>query len=93
MGLSCNRPVIFVENFRRIGVDTALSGNYLVLDDAADLFAYLNSEAPKPRAPRDPKKLQVCLVSGSFEYKSDEWARFCGAVTDWEREIYWEDIP
>ncbi|HVL14979.1 MAG TPA: ThuA domain-containing protein, partial [Gemmata sp.] len=37
----------------------------------ADLFAYLNSESPKPRERRDPKKLQVCLVSGSFEYKSD----------------------
>jgi putative heme-binding domain-containing protein len=38
----------------------------------ADLFAYLNSEAPRPRQKPDPKKLQVCLVSGSFEYKSDE---------------------
>jgi type 1 glutamine amidotransferase len=42
----------------------------------ADLFAYLSSDAPKKSA--DPpakttgaKKLNVCLVSGSFEYKSD----------------------
>jgi glutamine synthetase len=27
------------------------------------------------------------------EYKSDEWARFCGAVTDWERDLYWDDLP
>ncbi|MEZ5091444.1 glutamine synthetase family protein [Nocardioides sp.] len=27
------------------------------------------------------------------EYKRDEWARFCGAVTDWEQATYWEDTP
>ncbi len=46
----------------------------------ADLFAYMASDAPKknpgvePRLPSkklDAKKLNVCLVSGSFEYKSD----------------------
>ncbi|MFF0447897.1 glutamine synthetase family protein [Streptomyces sp. NPDC004609] len=26
-------------------------------------------------------------------YKSDEWARFCGAVTDWEHMMYSEDTP
>jgi glutamine synthetase len=26
-------------------------------------------------------------------YKRDEWARFCAAVTDWERNLYWEDLP
>lgn len=25
--------------------------------------------------------------------KSDEWARFCGAVTEWEFEQYWQAIP
>jgi type 1 glutamine amidotransferase len=44
----------------------------------ADLFAYLASDAPpgKPSGPTgsggDGKKLRVALVSGSFEYKSDE---------------------
>lgn len=45
----------------------------------ADLFAYLasdtpkNTPAPQPAAkPGETKKLNVCLVSGSFEYKSDE---------------------
>jgi putative heme-binding domain-containing protein len=33
-----------------------------------DLFAYIRADAPKP----DAKKLKVCLVSGSLEYKSDE---------------------
>lgn len=28
-----------------------------------------------------------------LEYKSDEWARFCGAVTEWERDLYWDDLP
>jgi glutamine synthetase len=26
-------------------------------------------------------------------YKADEWARFNSAVTDWERETYWADLP
>ncbi|GLZ07178.1 glutamine synthetase [Actinomadura sp. NBRC 104412] len=28
-----------------------------------------------------------------LELKSDEWARFCGAITDWEREMYTEHLP
>lgn len=27
------------------------------------------------------------------EYKSDEWARFNSTITDWEREMYWDDTP
>ena len=27
------------------------------------------------------------------DYKRDEWARFCGYVTDWEKDIYWDDAP
>ena len=51
----------------------------------ADLFAYMASDAPKkedkkqgadaPRSPQDKegaKKMKVALVSGSFEYKSDD---------------------
>jgi glutamine synthetase len=26
-------------------------------------------------------------------YKSDEWARFCGTVTDWEFQMYAEAVP
>lgn len=43
----------------------------------ADLFAYLAADAPKKDTPRPApgakgeKKLKVCIVSGSFEYKSD----------------------
>lgn len=28
-----------------------------------------------------------------IDYHSDEWARFCGYVTDWERDMYWDDTP
>ncbi len=28
-----------------------------------------------------------------LEYKTDEWARFCGTVTEWERATYWDDLP
>ncbi|GAB7004864.1 glutamine synthetase family protein [Nocardioides sp. AN3] len=27
------------------------------------------------------------------EYKTDEWARFNSAVTTWERDLYWADLP
>jgi glutamine synthetase len=27
------------------------------------------------------------------EYKADEWARFNSAVTTWERDLYWADLP
>jgi glutamine synthetase len=33
------------------------------------------------------------LSSLYLEYKVDEWARFCGTVTEWERETYWDDLP
>lgn len=28
-----------------------------------------------------------------IEYKTDEWLRYCGVVTDWEREMYLEFMP
>ncbi|GGV36637.1 glutamine synthetase [Actinomadura cremea] len=28
-----------------------------------------------------------------IDYHADEWARFCGHVTDWERSTYWDDAP
>ena len=27
------------------------------------------------------------------DFHADEWARFCGYVTDWERDMYWNDTP
>jgi glutamine synthetase len=41
-------------------------------------------------------------VRGSFpaalselylELKRDEWARFCGAITDWEHDMYTNHLP
>ena len=49
------------------GLDT------LTEPEVADLFAYLASDVPTaPKEQKDAKKLKVCLVSGSFEYKSDD---------------------
>ncbi len=28
-----------------------------------------------------------------IDFHADEWARFCGYVTDWELSTYWEDAP
>ena len=33
------------------------------------------------------------LSSLLVDYHADEWARFCGHVTEWEREMYWNDTP
>ncbi|ABK75399.1 glutamine synthetase family protein [Mycolicibacterium smegmatis] len=33
------------------------------------------------------------LSSLLIDFHADEWARFCGYVTDWEREMYWSDAP
>ncbi|MER6631103.1 glutamine synthetase [Streptomyces sp. NPDC000987] len=35
------------------------------------------------------EELSTLLV----DYHADEWARFCGHVTDWERSTYWDDAP
>jgi type 1 glutamine amidotransferase len=39
--------------------------------EVADLFAFLMADAPRPQE-KKAARLKVCLVSGSFEYKSDE---------------------
>lgn len=28
-----------------------------------------------------------------IDFHKDEWARFCGVVTEWERTMYWDDAP
>jgi glutamine synthetase len=33
------------------------------------------------------------LATLLVDYHADEWARFCGYVTDWERSTYWDDAP
>jgi glutamine synthetase len=39
------------------------------------------------------KALGPELADLLVDYRSDEWARFCGYVTDWEKDTYWEDAP
>jgi glutamine synthetase len=33
------------------------------------------------------------LLDAFVALKTDEWERFCGAVTDWHREMYLNAIP
>jgi glutamine synthetase len=33
------------------------------------------------------------LTTLLVDFHTDEWARFCGYVTDWERSTYWDDAP
>jgi glutamine synthetase len=56
----------------------------LTLKDALDAFAadaVVRSAFPE------------AMTNLYLELKNDEWARFCGAITDWEREMYTEHLP
>lgn len=39
------------------------------------------------------RSLPEDMVQLLLETKSDEWARYCGAVTEWEYDQYWQAIP
>ncbi|MGH3360678.1 MAG: hypothetical protein ACRDO7_17880, partial [Nocardioidaceae bacterium] len=56
----------------------------LTLGDAVQAFS-----ASKPMRGAFPDELADTYIA----MKSDEWARFCGAVTDWEFEMYLEGTP
>jgi glutamine synthetase len=56
----------------------------MTLGDALDAFKadeYIQSTLPEE------------LASLYLELKTDEWARYCGAVTEWEYKQYWQAIP
>ena len=36
-----------------------------------------------------PEGMRELLI----ELKEDEWARYCGAITQWDFDMYWESIP
>ncbi|GAA4083395.1 MULTISPECIES: glutamine synthetase family protein [Actinomadura] len=56
----------------------------LTLGDALNAFAA--DEVVRSSMPEEMAELYLAL-------KHDEWARFCGAVTDWERDMYTEALP
>jgi glutamine synthetase len=56
----------------------------LTLKDALDAFA--SDAVVRSAFPEE-------MTSLYLELKNDEWARFCGAITDWEREMYTEHLP
>ncbi len=37
--------------------------------------------------------LPDALYDAFVEYKTDEWERFCGTVTEWHREMYLRALP
>ena len=56
----------------------------LTLGDA--VAAFRNDEVMRTALPQEMSDLYL-------ELKSDEWARACGAVTDWDRSMYLEYLP
>lgn len=53
---------------------------------AAAIDAFAQDEVVRTALGKDLSQLLI-------DYKSDEWARFCAAVTDWEKERYEVAIP
>jgi glutamine synthetase len=39
------------------------------------------------------RALPEALYDAFMEYKTDEWERFCGTVTEWHREMYLKALP
>ncbi|GAA5052027.1 glutamine synthetase [Thermocatellispora tengchongensis] len=64
--------------------EAAFAGLPLTLGEALDAFA---------ASPIAERALGPALVDLYTSLKRDEWARFCGAVTDWERMMYAEELP
>lgn len=65
---------------------------------AADLFGKLPLTLGESLAAFDADDYLKSALGDSLaklllEYKTDEWARFNSAVTDWERKMYWDDTP
>lgn len=56
----------------------------LTLGDA--VAAFRNDEVMRTALPQEMSDLYL-------ELKADEWARACGAVTDWDRSMYLEYLP
>jgi glutamine synthetase len=48
--------------------------------------AFKSSDWIQANLPEDLRRIYL-------EMKSDEWARYCGAVTEWEFNQYWQAIP
>ncbi|WP_405647726.1 glutamine synthetase family protein [Streptomyces uncialis] len=66
------------------GADSRFTALPLTLGEALDAFS---------GDPVVSKALGEETAALYHAYKSDEWARFCGAVTDWEHMMYSEDTP
>lgn len=56
----------------------------MTLGEAIEEFR--DSEFIQSHLPGDLRRIYL-------EMKSDEWARYCGAVTEWEFNQYWQAIP
>lgn len=61
-------------------------GERLPLSLGEAIEAFREDEYIAQSLPEDMSKLLL-------ELKSDEWARYCGAITEWEFKQYWRAIP
>ncbi len=68
------------------GSGTALTFPELPLNLGDAISMFQSSDLMSTALPTDFYDIFVQL-------KEDEWARFSGAVTDWERAMYWESVP
>ena len=65
---------------------TAVTFTELPLNLGDAIKSFQQSELMSTALPADYHDIFIQL-------KEDEWARFSGVVTDWERAMYWETLP
>jgi glutamine synthetase len=68
------------------GSDLPAVGGQLPLTLGEAIDAFVADTTLTGRLPGD-------LVQIYTQLKQEEWARYCGAITEWDREMYWETIP
>jgi glutamine synthetase len=61
-----------------------LRRNAMTLGDAIAQFE--RSDLMKKAFPAELRDIFI-------ELKKDEWARYCGVITEWEFAQYWETLP
>jgi glutamine synthetase len=67
--------------------DPAVAGEARLPRTLGDALALLQADEVVQGAFERP------LYDAFVEYKTDEWERFCGTVTEWHREMYLRALP
>lgn len=67
-------------------IEAGVQGEQLPMSLGEAIEAFREDEFIQSYLPDDLRQIYL-------DMKSDEWARYCGAVTEWEFKQYWQAIP